>query len=101
MLFWITLTLFKGSVTSLYEDDIYGSQNNNHVLANGIIGDESESLDQIAQDMGYEDQVHGYDLENDDEVQIHFIRDPFSSFDLNNYALIESDSLRTHVETQN
>ena len=75
-------------VQSLYPDDIYGVQNPNYVLTNAVIGDNSQSLDQ---DMGYEDQVDGYDLDQEDEVQIHFIIDPFSSFDLNNYAMIESD----------
>ena len=42
---------------SLYPDDIYGAQNSNCFLTNTLIGDESQSLDEIDQGTGYENQM--------------------------------------------
>ena len=73
---------------SLYTDDIY-EQNSNCFLTNGIIDDNSQSLDDL--DNGYENQMDGYVLQQEDDTGIFFVRDKDSSFDLNDYIMYEND----------
>ena len=71
---------------NLYPDDIYGEQNTN-CFANGIMEDDSQNLDDLDQYTGYENQVEGYELQQEDEIGIFCIKDKDSDFDLNDYAM--------------
>ena len=71
---------------SLYTDSIYGEQNK-QCFATGNEDSNNPPLDGYD---GYEDQVDGYDLQQEDVVGIMHITDN-NSFDLNDYVVVDSE----------
>ena len=53
--------------------------------------DNSQNLDDLDQYSGNENQVDGYGLQEEDDIGIFYVRDKDSDFDLNDYAMYESD----------